>query len=125
MKTVLLVEDSEDTLDIYTTMLEHHGYRVIGAATGREGIETAREQQPDVIVMNVSLPGIDGLAASHILKRDEATARIPIIACTGFIQEEGGRPAEDAGCDSYLEKPCEPSRILAEVQRFIGPALAP
>lgn len=125
MKTVLLVEDSPDTLEIYATILEHNGYGVIATDTARAGIDAARASRPDVIVMNLSLPGLDGLSAAHILKRDRATAGIPIIACTAFIQEEGGRPAEDAGCESYLEKPCDPSRILAEVQRFIGPAPVP
>ena len=119
MKKVLLVEDSEDTLAIYTLMLEHHGFRVLGATTGADGIAAARASRPDVIVMNLSLPGLDGLSAAHILKQDPTTAGIPIIACTAFIQEEGARPAKQAGCDSYLEKPCDPSRVLAEVERFM------
>jgi two-component system, cell cycle response regulator DivK len=120
MKTVLIVEDSEDTRDIYTTFLEHHGYRVVGAESGPDGIVSAHTELPDIIVMNVSLPGLDGLSAAHALKRDPETAGIPIIACTAFIHEDGGDSAAAAGCDSYLEKPCDPSRVLAEVQRFIG-----
>lgn len=125
MKTVLLVEDSEDTREIYTVILEHHGYRVLGEANGADGITTARAARPDVIVMNVSLPGIDGLAAAQILKHDPATSDIPIIACTAFIHEDGAGPAEAAGCESYLEKPCDPSRLLAEVERLMvrAPAL--
>jgi two-component system, cell cycle response regulator DivK len=121
-KTVLLVEDSEDTRDIYGTMLQHHGYRVLEAASGEDGIRMAKSELPDIIVMNLSLPEVDGISAAHTLKRDAQTGRIPIIACTGFVVEDGGDQAEDAGCDSYLEKPCEPTRILEEVQRFIGPA---
>jgi two-component system, cell cycle response regulator DivK len=124
MKTVLLVEDSDDTREIYTTILRHHGYRVVEASTGPDGITTAKSELPDVIVMNVGLPGIDGLSATHMLKQDSATAGIPIIACTAFVVEDGGDTAEQAGCDSYLEKPCDPTRVLAEVQRFIGPARA-
>ena len=120
-KTVLLVEDSPDTRIIYGTMLEHHGYRVLEASNGRDGVRLAQEERPDVIVMNVSIPGLNGLDAARILKNDPATSNIPIIVCTAFIRAEGEPIAEENGCEVYLEKPCEPSRILDEVRRWIGP----
>jgi two-component system, cell cycle response regulator DivK len=121
MKKVLVVEDDADTRLIYATVLQHHGYTVLAAADGPEGIRLAQEQTPNAILMNLSMPRLDGISATTLLRQDQRTARIPIIACTGFIRDEGKDEAEDAGVDSYLEKPCEPSRIVEEVERFIGP----
>lgn len=121
MKSILVVENDADTRDIYSTVLTHRGYRVMVAADGPEGIVLAAEKVPDLIIMNLSMPKLDGLSATSLLRQDSRTAAIPIIACTGFIRDEGEDEAEHAGCDSYLEKPCEPSRLVEEVERFIGP----
>lgn len=120
MKTVLVVENDADTRNIYSTVLEHHGYAVMVAPDGPEGVRSASEHMPDLIVMNLSMPKMDGLSATSLLRQDPRTTNIPIIACTGFIRDEGEDIAEDAGCDAYLEKPCEPSRLVAEVERFLG-----
>jgi two-component system, cell cycle response regulator DivK len=124
MKKVLVVDDDFDTRTIWLTALEHHGFSAIGAGDGPEGVQLAQEEAPDVIVMNLSMPKLDGLTATALLRQDPRTAAIPIIACTGFVREDGGDQAEDAGCDAYLEKPCEPSRVVEEVQRFIGAPVA-
>jgi two-component system, cell cycle response regulator DivK len=121
MKRILVVEDDNDTRVIWQTVLEHHGYSVMAASDGPQGILLAQEQAPDLIVMNLSMPQLDGISATTILRQDPRTARTPIIACTGYVHEDGGDQAEDAGVSAYLEKPCEPSRIVAEVERFIGP----
>lgn len=120
MKTVLVVENDADTRDIYSTVLEHRGYTVVVAPDGPEGVRSASEHVPDLIVMNLSMPKLDGISATSLLRQDPRTTNIPIIACTGFIRDEGEDLAEDAGCDAYLEKPCEPSRLVAEVERFLG-----
>jgi two-component system, cell cycle response regulator DivK len=125
MKTVLVIEDDNDTRTIWQTVLEYRGYAVIAAGDGPEGVALAQDATPDLIVMNLSMPTLDGLSATSLLRQDPRTAAIPIIACTGFIRDDGAERAEDAGCDAYLEKPCEPSRIVAEVERFIGPPIAP
>jgi CheY-like chemotaxis protein len=117
-RTVLLVEDSEDTRLIYATYLQHKGWRVLEAENGRVGIQVAREKLPDVIVMNVSMPVIDGLTAAELLKEDPNTSGIPIIACTAYVRSEGGELARIAGCDSYIEKPAPPSLILEEIDRL-------
>jgi two-component system, cell cycle response regulator DivK len=122
-KTVLIVEDSEDTREVYTTFLRHHGYRVVEACTGLDGIQLARSERPDVIVMNLAMPHVDGLSATQALKADPATRPIPIIACSAFLRAQGELPAEEAGAETYLEKPCDPSRILEEVRRFAGEPL--
>jgi two-component system, cell cycle response regulator DivK len=124
MKKVLVIEDDNDTRTIWQTVLEYRGYAVIAAGDGGEGVALAQEAAPDLIVMNLSMPKLDGLSAASLLRQDPRTAAIPIIACTGFIRDDGAERAEDAGCDAYLEKPCEPSRIVAEVERFIGPPMA-
>lgn len=123
MKTVLVVEDDSDTREIWQTILIHRGYAVLGAADGPAGLELAREQKPDLILMNLSMPQLDGLTTTMLLRQDPVTSGIPIIACTGFIRNDGEDRAEEAGCDAYLEKPCEPSRLVAEVEKFIGPAI--
>jgi two-component system, cell cycle response regulator DivK len=124
MKKVLVVDDDFDTRLIWQTALEHRGYTVLGANDGPQGITLAQQQAPDVIVMNVSMPKLDGLSAAALLRQDPRTAGIPIIACTGFLRADSEDEAEDAGCDAYLEKPCEPSRVVEEVERFIGPPIA-
>ncbi|MEO5510173.1 MAG: response regulator [Longimicrobiales bacterium] len=127
-KRVLLVEDDPDTRLIYCTMLTTSGFHVIEARDGREGVELARDHVPDLIVMNFVLPHIDGISATEIIRANPATASTPIIACTAFVREDGAGMALDAGCDIYLEKPCEPTRLVAAVQKFfsgIEPAAAP
>jgi CheY-like chemotaxis protein len=121
MKKVLVVEDDNDTRVIWQTVLEHHGYTVIGAGDGPEGVRLAQEQRPDLIVMNLSMPSLDGITATALLREDPRTATVPIIACTGYVREDGEDQAEEAGVNAYLEKPCEPSRMVEEVERFIGP----
>ena len=123
MKKILVVENDDDTRCIYSTVLEHHGYNVLQADDGAEGIALARAHLPDLILMNLSMPRIDGISATSILRGEPGTAKIPIIACTGFVSEDGEDKAVDAGVDAYLEKPCMPSRILEEVEKFIGPPL--
>lgn len=119
-KTVLLVEDDPDTRLIYSTMLEASGFRVIQGRDGTEGVELAREHVPDLIVMNLVMPEIDGLSATELIRANPATASIPIIACTAFLHEDGGLMASDAGCNGYLEKPCEPTKLVSAVKQFLG-----
>jgi CheY-like chemotaxis protein len=124
MKRILVVEDDADTRLIYLTILQHRGYDVAGAENGAEGVRLARELVPDLIVMNLAMPKVDGIRATATLRQDPATERIPVIACTGFISDEAEDQAEDAGVTAYLEKPCEPSRLVEEVERIIGPPVA-
>lgn len=120
-RTVLLVEDNEDNRVIYALLLEHSGYQVLEADNGGDGVRMAREHSPDVILMDISIPVMDGWAATRMLKRDPATAAIPVIALTAHALEEHRRQAIAAGCDGYLCKPCEPGLVLQEVRRFTGP----
>ncbi|MGH7471645.1 MAG: response regulator [Longimicrobiales bacterium] len=121
-KTVLLVEDNEDNMVVYRTILEHVGFRVIEARDGEEGVSRARQFQPNLILMDISIPKIDGWEATHRLKADKKTSGIPIIALTAHALEEDRQKALQAGCDGYLAKPVEPRRVVQEVERFVGPA---
>ncbi|HET8656798.1 MAG TPA: response regulator [Longimicrobiaceae bacterium] len=118
--TILLVEDHEDNRNVYRAILEHYGYRVLVAADGREGLRVAREGEPDLILMDLSIPHIDGWEATRVLKQDAATCAIPVIALSAHALEEDRVRARDAGCDAYLAKPVEPRRVLSEVRRFLG-----
>jgi two-component system, cell cycle response regulator DivK len=118
-KRVLLVEDDPDTRLIYATMLKTNGFEVIQASDGSEGVELAREHVPDLIVMNLVMPQVDGLSATELIRANPATAATPIIVCTAFLHEQGADMAQDAGCDAYLEKPCEPTRLVDTVKRFL------
>jgi len=119
-KTVLLVEDNEDNRTVYRTILEHFGYEVIEARNGEDGVNMAREQHPDLILMDISIPLIDGWEATRILKSEPGTSDIPIIALTAHALATDRAKANEVGCDGYLAKPCEPRRVVAEVERFIG-----
>jgi two-component system, cell cycle response regulator DivK len=123
-KTVLLVEDNEDNLIIYTTILRFGGYRVVEARDGRAALESARTVVPDLILMDVSIPYVDGLEVTRRLKADPETRRIPIIALTAHALPSDRDRALEAGCDGYISKPAEPRAILAAVRRKLGGAEA-
>jgi CheY-like chemotaxis protein len=119
-KRVLLVEDNEDNRIVYSTILRHFGYHVSEALNGEEGIAKARAERPDLILMDISIPIIDGWEATQVLKHDPATKNIPIIALTAHALASDREKAMEVGCDGYLAKPCEPRAVVAEVQRFLG-----
>lgn len=120
-RTILFVEDNEDNRAIYTLFLEQRGgFRVLHALDGQEGIDMARRERPDLILMDVSIPVIDGLDATRILRADPATAHIPIIAVTAHAMLSDREKAMEAGCDGYIAKPAEPQVVLAAVQQLLG-----
>jgi CheY-like chemotaxis protein len=120
MAKVLLVEDGRDNRDIYRTMLEHGGHIVVEALNGAEAIPLARDWGPDVIVMDVTMPIMDGLEATRRLKAIHATASIPIIVLTAHAQVSDKQNAMNAGATSYLAKPCPPRAVLEEVERLVA-----
>lgn len=119
-RTVLIVEDQLEMRAITTAYLEHQGYRVVSAGDGVEGLRRAREVHPDLILMDISIPGLDGIEATAALKRDPATRDIPIIIVSAHPYGSVGKRARDAGCDGWLNKPCDPRRVLEEVERRVG-----
>ncbi len=120
-RTILLVEDNEDNLVVYRTILEHVGYRVIEARDGEEGVARALEERPAIVLMDISIPRLDGWEATRRLKAEAGTAEIPVVALTAHALEEDRAKAMRAGCDGYLAKPVEPRRVVEEVERHIGP----
>lgn len=119
-QTILLIEDNEDNRIVYSTILRHFGYEVLEALTGEEGIAMAERERPDLILMDVGLPGIDGWEATTRLKRGDATRHIPVVALTAHALNEHRARAMEVGCDAYLAKPVEPREVLLTVQRFLG-----
>jgi CheY-like chemotaxis protein len=124
-KTVLLVEDNEDNRFIYATALRHVGYQVIEAVSGTQGIEQARTHRPDLILMDISIPDVDGWEATIVLKADPSTRDIPVIAVTAHVLPGDERRSMEAGCDGYLAKPVSPATLIAEVDRRFGRKSAP
>lgn len=125
MKTVLIVEDQLDTLAIHSAYLERHGYRVLRAEDGAAGVDSARRHHPDLILMDLSVPRVNGLAATEMLKGDPETGHIPIVIVTAHTYGSVGRRAFAAGCDGFLAKPLDPRRVLEEVEQRIGPSGQP
>lgn len=122
-QTVLIVDDDEDSRTICLTILQHHGYRVLQASDGAEGVRMARELCPDVILMDVTLPAMDGWAATAELKASLPTSAIPVIMLTARALDADRARGEDSGCDSYLTKPCAPAMVLEEVRRLTATAV--
>ena len=127
-KRILLVEDNEDNRIIYATALRFAGYEVLEAITGTEGVHQARTNHPDLILMDISVPELDGWEATAILKADPATRHIPIVAVTAHALPGDETRSMEAGCDGYLAKPISPALLIADVDRRFGlttPSYAP
>ena len=119
-KTILLVEDNEDNRIIYATALRYAGYNVLEAITGTDGVYQTRTHLPDLVLMDISVPELDGWEATSILKADPATKHIPIIAVTAHALPGDRERSYQAGCDGYLAKPIPPAMLLAEVDKRFG-----
>jgi len=119
-RTVLIVEDQIEMRAIASAYLERQGYRVLATDNGADAVRQARDERPDLIFMDISIPGMDGIRATAEIKRDPATRGIPVVILTAHPYGSVGRRAMDAGCDGWLNKPCDPRRLLQEVQRRVG-----
>ncbi len=117
---VLIIEDIPINMELATDLLEVAGYEVIQAEIAETGIEMARAEAPDLILMDVGLPGMDGLTATGILKQDKLTKDIPIIAFTSHAMKEDKEKIMAAGCDGYITKPIDTREFPKTVGRFIG-----
>lgn len=119
-KKILIAEDNDDNRIVYATMLEHHGYEVVSTANGAEVQALAVKESPDLVLMDVSLPGMNGWDATELLKSKPETSHIPVIAITAHALPEDRHKATQVGCDGYLSKPVGPRRVLEEVNRMVN-----
>ena len=120
MLRILVIEDSPVNMALTTAILENAGHVILQAETAIIGIEIARRQCPDLVLMDLQLPDIDGLAATRILKGDRKTSNIPVIALTAFAMKGDEDESRAAGCDGYVTKPMRYKEFLAEVERVLG-----
>ncbi len=119
MPTILLVEDNEMNRDMLSRRLARKGYDVSIAVDGGEGVRRAQEEQPDLILMDMSLPVLDGWEATRQIKTDPATAEIPVIALTAHAMSGDEAKCREAGCDDFDTKPVDLKRLLGKIERWL------
>lgn len=119
MKRILVVEDNEDNLYLIKYILQKSGYKVIEARSGAEGVELAVQEKPDLIIMDVQLPDINGLEATRKIRASEADGEIPIVALTSYAMVGDRERFLAAGCTGYIEKPINPQTFLVEIEKFL------
>jgi CheY-like chemotaxis protein len=120
-KKILIVEDHKDSRDVLVALLQFSGYQITEAGNGLQALEKARSEKPDLIVMDLQLPGMMGIEAAKILKEEESTAHIPIIAYTALLNETLKEEALKAGMKSFLDKPASVKLIKETIQKYILP----
>ena len=118
-KRVLVVDDEEDIVKLVKMYLEHHRYEVITANNGQEGLEKAKTKKPDLIVLDLMLPKMNGYKVCGLLKKDTRYAKTPIILFTAKAQEKDVKLGEEVGADTYLIKPFEPEILLAKIEELL------
>lgn len=116
---VLIVEDNELSRDMLSRRLRRKGYEVLVAVDGGEGVAMVKKEKPDIVLMDLSLPDMDGWYATRVLKENEATAGIPVIALTAHAMSGDREKALEAGCDDYDTKPIDLRRLLSKINRFV------
>jgi two-component system cell cycle response regulator DivK len=119
MPKILLVEDNEMNRDMLSRRLQRKGYEVVLALDGQSGVEMSQTQAPDLVLMDMSLPVLDGWEATRRLKADTATRHIPVIALTAHAMSSDREKAIEAGCDDYDTKPVELTRLLAKIDALL------
>jgi CheY-like chemotaxis protein len=120
MPRILLVEDNEMNRDMLSRRLERKGYQVLLAVDGQEGVEKAGSEAPDLVLMDMSLPVLDGWEATRILKAAPATRHIPVIALTAHAMSSDRAKAMEAGCDDYDTKPIDLPRLLGKIEALLA-----
>lgn len=117
---ILVVDDYQDAREMYAEYLQFSGFRVAEARNGNEAVTQAFSLRPDLILMDLSLPGMDGWEATRLLKADDRTKHIPVVALTGHALAGASEGAKRAGCDSFVTKPCLPDDLVVEVRRMLS-----
>jgi CheY-like chemotaxis protein len=117
---ILVIDDVEDNRTVYSELFELMGFRVLTAGDGTEGLATARDGKPDIVLLDLGLPNIDGWEVARRLRADPETKEISIVALTGERTEEARARAFTAGVDAYLTKPCRPCDVVEEIRRRLA-----
>jgi two-component system, cell cycle response regulator DivK len=120
MTKVLLVEDNEMNRDMLSRRLTRRGFQVVCAVDGQQGVDLTRSEKPDIILMDMSLPVMDGWEATRRIKSDGATHNVPVIALTSHAMSGDREKAIEAGCDDYDTKPVELDRLVGKIERLVG-----
>ncbi|MEJ2201885.1 MAG: response regulator [Desulfuromonadaceae bacterium] len=120
MKKVLVVEDNIDNLKLFHYALTQAGYEVISVTCGEEGVKRAMQEHPAFIIMDINLPGIDGLEATRRIRASEVNGNVPIVAITSFAMDGDKDKILAAGCTAYFEKPIDPLTLVTEIHAAIG-----
>jgi CheY-like chemotaxis protein len=120
-KRVLIIEDMVENLRLFRAILSLEEAQVFEAEAAREGIAIAQREHPDIILMDMQMPGMDGLTATRLLREDPETCSIPIVVITASAMDEDRRRAHEAGCDGYITKPIDPPTFGIQVASFIRP----
>ena len=118
-KKILVIEDNESNLYLITYISRHNGYTVLEARTGEEGVKIASEKKPDLIILDIQLPGIDGIKTARRIRALKTEGDIPIIALTSFVMDKDHERVLAAGCNGYIEKPINPETIMTEIEHFL------
>jgi CheY-like chemotaxis protein len=116
---ILLVEDYDDAREMYRDYLEFAGFQVDTARDGHEALEQARRHNPDLVLMDLSLPGLDGWEATRILKKDPATSHLIVVALSAHALSAEGDRARAAGCDGFIAKPCLPHDLVEQITEYL------
>ena len=119
-KRILIVEDQDDLRGVLRDLLSGSGYAVIEAADGQEGVGTAKSARPDLILMDIQLPVLDGYEATRQIKADPSLAKTPVIAVSSFAMKGDEEKARAAGCDHYVTKPYSPLQLLRTIRGVLG-----
>ena len=118
-KRVLAIEDHEENRRILRLLLASGGFEMIEAVTGEDGVAMAEKERPDLIIMDIQLPGLDGYEATRRIKANPALRHIPIIVVTSYALSGDELKAQAAGCDAYVTKPYSPRQLLAKIREFV------
>ena len=119
-RRILVIEDHEENRRIIRDLLTHAGYEMLESVTGEEGVAAAERERPDLILMDIQLPGIDGYEVTRRIKADPGLRAIPIIAVTSYALSGDDLKALAAGCDAYVTKPFSPRALLGKVREYLG-----
>jgi len=122
MARILIVEDNPANMKLASLLLRNAGHDVLAAGDAEVGLAIARSERPDLVLMDIQLPGMDGLAATALLKHDSATAHIPVIALTAMAMKSDREKAQLAGCDGYISKPLRYRDLYAAIDTLLGNA---